>query len=129
MRAFETVAIVGASNDRAKFGNISVRAHLAEGYSVYPINPAGGVIEGTSVFKSLGDLPPEVELDRVSMYVPPSVGMKLLDDIASKGCEQLWLNPGTATDELVLKARELGLNPIQGCSIVDIGRSPSEFGR
>ena len=128
MRAFETIAIVGASNDRAKFGNISVRAHLAEGYSVYPINPAGGVIEGEPVFKSLGDLPPEVELDRVSMYVPPRVGMKLLDDIASKGCEQLWLNPGTATDELVLKARELGLNPIQGCSIVDIGRSPSEFG-
>ncbi len=126
MRAFKTVAIIGASSNRAKFGNKSVRAHQAEGYSVFPINPQGGMIEGTQAYTSMAELP-DVEIDRVSMYVPPGVGLKMLAGIAEKGCEQLWLNPGTSSEELVAEARRLGLNPIQGCSIVDIGRSPSEF--
>ena len=41
-----TVAVVGASADRRKFGNKSVRAHLAQGYDVYPVNPKAGEVEG-----------------------------------------------------------------------------------
>ena len=41
-----TVAILGASADRSKFGNKSVRAHAQAGYDVYPVNPKGGTIEG-----------------------------------------------------------------------------------
>jgi predicted CoA-binding protein len=47
------VAILGASADRATFGNKSVRAHLAQGYTVYPVNPKGGQVEGLFVYRSL----------------------------------------------------------------------------
>ena len=40
-----TVAILGASANRAKFGNKSIRAHLIRGYDVYPVNLKGGTIE------------------------------------------------------------------------------------
>jgi len=121
------VAILGASNNRKKFSNKSVRAHLAEGFEVYPINPAGGTIEEQTAYTSILKVP-DGELFRVSMYVSPKIGIDLLENIAQRGCEELWLNPGTASDELVAKAQELGLNVIQSCSIVAIGRSPSEFG-
>jgi predicted CoA-binding protein len=118
-----TVAIIGASADRSKFGNKSVRAHLAQGYQVFPVNPKGGEIEGLPVYSRLADIPVP-RLDRVSMYVPPAVGMTLLDDIAAKGCDELWLNPGSDSDELADAARARGLNPIIACSIVDVGVSP-----
>ena len=118
-----TVAILGASADRGKFGNKSVRAHLQQGYDVYPVNPKGGEIEGLPVFKSLADVP-IAHLSRISVYVPPPVGLKLLPEIAAKGCVELWLNPGSESDELVDTARQLGLDPIVACSIVDIGVSP-----
>ena len=35
----KTVAVVGASSDRRKFGNKALRAFQAEGYRVFPINP------------------------------------------------------------------------------------------
>ena len=117
------VAIIGASADRSKFGNKSVRAHLAQGYQVFPVNPKGGEIEGLTAYTQLADIP-VARLDRVSMYVPPAVGMKLLDDIAAKGCDELWLNPGSNSDELVEAAAARGLNPIVACSIVDVGVSP-----
>jgi len=122
-----TVAIIGASSDRSKFGNKSVRAHQAQGYAVFPINPKGGEIEGLTAYTDIGDVPVE-HLDRVSLYVPPAVGMKLIDAIAAKGCDELWLNPGSESEELAGRARELGLEPITACSIVDVGMSPGELG-
>jgi predicted CoA-binding protein len=118
-----TVAIIGASSDRSKFGNKSVRAHAAQGYRVFPVNPKGGAIEGLPAYARLADIP-VARLDRVSMYVPPAVGMQLLDEIAAKGCDELWLNPGSDSDELAEAARARGLNPIIACSIVDVGVSP-----
>jgi predicted CoA-binding protein len=118
-----TVAIIGASSDRAKFGNKSVRAHLSQGYTVYPVNPKGGQIEGLTVYRSIADVPDE-PLDRVSMYLPPHLGVMALDEIAAKGCRELWLNPGSESDEVVAKAESLGLTPIVACSIVALGVHP-----
>ncbi|MEX0937086.1 MAG: CoA-binding protein [Pirellulales bacterium] len=122
-----TVVIVGASADRSKYGNKSVRAHQAKGYDVYPVNPKGGEIEGVTAYRSVSDVP-LAKLERVSMYVPPAVGIDVLEEIAAKGCDELWLNPGSDSPELVEKARSLGLEPTVACSIVDLGMSPSSLG-
>lgn len=121
-----TVAILGASADRSKFGNKSVRAHLQQGYDVYPVNPKGGQIEGLDVYRNLADIPVE-RLDRISVYLPPHVGLAMIDEIAAKPCDELWLNPGSESRELVERAAALGLNTVQACSIVDVGMSPSQL--
>ena len=120
-----TVAVVGASADRSKYGNISVRAHIQQGYEVYPVNPRGGEIEGLQVYPSLADVPVE-HLDRVTLYLPPKIGIGVMDAIAAKGCDELFLNPGSESPEVIERAKELGLDPIVACSIVDLGVSPTE---
>jgi predicted CoA-binding protein len=121
-----TVAIVGASADRRKFGNKSVRAHAARGYQVFPVNPRGGTVEGLPVYARLSDIPVR-PLDRISVYLPPPAVLEILPQIAAVGCRQLWLNPGTESPEVLARARELGLPVIQGCSIVDLGVAPEDF--
>ena len=122
----QTVAILGASADRAKFGNKSVRAHLKQGYQVYPVNPKGGEIEGLTVYRSLAEVPGG-RINRISVYVPPDVGMSLLQDIAWRGCDELFLNPGAESDELIAAAEAHGLNVVAACSIIDVGSRPSDF--
>jgi predicted CoA-binding protein len=122
-----TVAILGASADRSKFGNKAVRAFLARGYTVYPVNPKGGEIEGLAAFNSLAAIPADVKLDRISVYLPPSVGLKTLPEIAVRKPGELWLNPGSESDEFVAAAEKQGLNVIQACSIVAVGMSPHDF--
>lgn len=117
-----TVAVVGASTDRSKFGNKAVRAYLKQGWRVYPVSPKADKIEGLAAYASVRDLPGR--LDRVSVYLPPAVGMKVLDDIAAVEPGELFINPGAESEELVAKARELGLDPILACSIIDIGEEP-----
>jgi len=120
-----TVAIIGASSDRRKFGNKAVRAFVRQGYTVFPINPNEPEIEELPAFKSICDVP--VRPKMISVYVPPPVLLKLLPEIAAKGCDELWLNPGTESDDVLAEAERLGLNIIQACSIVGIGESPGGF--
>jgi predicted CoA-binding protein len=122
-----TVAILGASADRSKFGNKSLRAHRDAGYTVYPVNPKGGEVEGVAAFTSVGDVP-VVRLDRISVYLPPAILLRTLPDIAAKGCEELWLNPGTESGEVIEEAKKLGLKVVVGCSIIDVGKSPRDYG-
>jgi len=119
----KTVAIIGASNDPRKFGNKAVRAFLQQGYTVYPVNPNETEVEGIAAYKSIREIPERPLM--ISVYVPSQVLLKLLPDIAERGCEELWLNPGTESDEVLAEAERLGLNVIQACSIVGIGVSPS----
>lgn len=119
-----TVAIIGASKDRSKYGNKSVRAHASQGYEVFPVHPSETEIEGFKVYRSVTDIP--VPLDRVSLYLPPHLGVKALDAIAAKGTKELFVNPGAESDELVSKAKALGLEPILACSIVAVGGMPAD---
>jgi uncharacterized protein len=119
-----TIAIVGASADPNKFGNKAVRAFRQKGWTVYPVNPRESQIENLPAFKSVLEVPVRPKL--ISVYLPPPILLKVLPDIASRGCDELWLNPGTESDEVLAAAKSLGLNVIQACSIVGIGLSPEE---
>lgn len=121
------VVIIGASKDRSKFGNKAVRAFAHRGYKVYPVNPKASEIEGIKTYQSILEVP-EQNIDMVSMYLPPNVGIHVLTDLTKKKVKELWLNPGSESPELVKKANALGLNTIEACSIVGIGVSPSQFG-
>ena len=121
-----SIAIIGASPDRAKFGNKAVRIYAKQGYTVYPINPKADVIEGIKTYRSISDVP-VTKLDRVSVYLPPQVGLQVLPEIAKKQVGELWLNPGAESQELMEKAEQLGLTVIAACSIVNVGMDPDSF--
>ena len=121
----KTVAVLGASADRSKFSNKAVRAYVQEGWEVYPVNPKGGTIEGLQAYKSLAEIPGHV--DRVTVYLPPAVAVMALAEIAKSKPDELYINPGAESDELIAAAEKLGLDPILACSIIDIGVRPSAF--
>ena len=117
-----TVAVIGASNVREKFGNKAVRAYLRQGWTVYPVNPHEREVEGLKAYPSITDIPGPV--DRATLYLPPQIGLGVLDSIKAKGVEELYVNPGAESDELLARAEAMGLNTIWACSIVEIGERP-----
>lgn len=121
----KTVAIIGASADRRKYGNKAVRAFAQGGWTVYPVNPSLQEVEGLKCYASLSEVPDPVQ--RITVYVPPSVGQRLLEDIARKTHRELFFNPGSDNPELMEQARARGLQPIQACSIINIGLRPDMF--
>jgi predicted CoA-binding protein len=121
----KTVAIIGASNNRTKYGNKAVRAYARMGYTVFPVNPRESLVEGLPAYPSILDVPEPV--DRAALYVPPSVGLGIVEQAAQKGVGELFLNPGSESPELIARAQELGVPVVQGCAILDIGESPGSL--
>jgi predicted CoA-binding protein len=121
----KTVAVIGASSNRAKFGNKALRAFERQGYVVIPINPSEATVEGHKAYASVLDVPGSI--DMATVYVPPRAGVKIMEELARKGVPEVWLNPGADGREVVDRARALGLNTIQACSIIAIGESPASY--
>jgi predicted CoA-binding protein len=118
----KTVAVIGASNNRHKFGNRAVRAFKQNGYTVVPINPHERQVEGLQAYASVLDVPGAI--DMATFYVPPEIGESVIEDVARKGIPEVWLNPGAESDALVERARALAIKPIVACSIIAIGENP-----
>jgi len=119
------VAIIGASNDRHKFGNKALRAFRAQGYTVVPINPREAEVEGERAYRKVTDYPGAI--DEASFYVPPRIGLRVIEDVAQKGIPTVWLNPGADGPEVIGRARALGLSTHVACSILAIGDSPGRY--
>jgi len=121
----KTVAVIGASNTRSKYGNKAVRAFQQQGYVVVPINPHEREVEGLRAYPTVLDVPHD--LDMATFYVPADVGLQVIEQVAAKRIPEVWFNPGSESAELLARAGALGVHPIVACSIMGIGVSPAAF--
>jgi uncharacterized protein len=121
----KTVAVIGASPNRRKFGNKALRAYRDAGYRAIPITPHHHEVEGERAYATVLAYPEQVDL--ATIYVPPHIGEQVIGTLAEKGVLEVWFNPGSDSPALIARARTLGLRPIQACSILAVGMSPSQF--
>jgi predicted CoA-binding protein len=122
----KTIAVLGASQDRSKFGNKCVRAYREAGWQVFPVNLGSAEpIEGLATVRTLAEVPSPV--DRISVHLPPAVTLELLSEIETVEVGEVWFNPGSADAKVLDEARQRGIPARPGCSIVDIGMSPAQF--
>ena len=102
LRATSTrIAVVGASNDPSKYGNIIVKNLIAHGYQVLPVNPKELAIAGLPAYHSLAEVPKPVDI--VDVVTPPAVTRLVLEDAAAAGIGLVWLQDGSF-DDAVLEA-------------------------
>lgn len=111
-------AVVGASNDRQKFGNRIYRDLRSAGYTVYAVNPNEPNVEGDTAYATLADLPETPTV--VDVVVPSWVGQRIAQDAANAGIKLFWLQPGAESAELIENAESLGLEVIHNaCAMVE----------
>jgi len=118
-------AVVGASNDRRKFGNRVLRDLRSAGYRVYAVNPHAESVEGEPSYPNLAELPERPDV--VDFVVPPAVGERVVEEAAALGLHRLWFQPGAESPRLRRRSRELGLEPVvDACAMVRKRRWPAE---
>jgi predicted CoA-binding protein len=112
-------AVVGASNDRTKYGNRVLRAYVHKGWKVYPVNPRESTVEGLPAYPTLAALP--VKPRGVSIITPPAITERVVAEAADAGARFVWMQPGAESPEAVRIARERGLEVIAdgSCFLVE----------
>jgi predicted CoA-binding protein len=109
-------AVVGASTDRAKYGNKVLRVYVQAGRPVYPVNPGAAEVEGLEAYPDLRSLPEPVH--GVSVITPRKVTEKVVEEAADLGIRHVWLQPGAESDAAVARAERAGITVIADGSCI-----------
>jgi len=119
MLQLKTWAVVGATDNKEKFGYKIFKVMLEAGLEVYPINTGVNEILGRKCYPTLKDLP--VKPDAVDIVVPPRVGEQILRECTELGITNVWLQPGADTQPVINLAKELGLTVVDhACIMVEL---------
>jgi uncharacterized protein len=115
-------AVVGASNDRSKFGNRIYRTLRSAGYKVYAVNPREEEIEGDRAYKWVSDLPEAPTV--VDMVIPPRFALSTVQQAKEVGAKAIWFQPGSEDPEAIQWAQKNDLDVIESCILVHHVQNP-----
>lgn len=99
-----TIAVVGASDNEAKYGAVIYRDLKRKGYRVFPVNPHRDTVDGDPAYASVADLP--VDPDIIDLVVPAEVGVKVVRQALDVGYDRIWVQPGAESPELLTLLQE-----------------------
>jgi hypothetical protein len=110
-------AVVGASQDRSKYGNRVFRSLRDAGYTVFAVNPNIDEVEGASAYSTLADLPQAPEV--VDIVVPPKVTEKIVKQIHELGLDRVWMQPGAESKAAIEYCQKHGIEVVyDACAMV-----------
>ncbi|MCU0280374.1 MAG: CoA-binding protein [Acidimicrobiia bacterium] len=118
-----TIAVVGATDDPAKFGGRIYRNLKSKGYRVFAVNPGRDTVDGDPCFALLAGLPEAPTL--VNLVVPPGIALDVLRQCLDLGLRRVWLQPGAENPDVLAFAAAHGLTiRAHDCIMVRTGRLP-----
>lgn len=101
------MAMAGASRNPKKFGGAIFKELKEKGFELYPINPIAEEIQGVKCYKSVNDLPSDVEH---LLIVTPKYETELVAHAAvKKGIKMVWVQQQSDTPAAVKTIEEAGI--------------------
>jgi len=111
------IAVVGASNNPSKYGNVIVRNLASKGYTVLPVNPREREIAGIPAFPNLSAVPAPIHI--VDVVTPPAVTTGILEEAARLGLPAVWLQDGSYDDATLAVAAKAPFRTVyEACIMV-----------
>ena len=111
-----TIAIVGATENPAKYGYVIYKDLKLKGLTVYPVNPNRSSVDGDKAFKRLEDIPQRPTI--VNIVVPPDVTSDILQQCLDLGLTNVWLQPGAESPAVMAFLQENNFNYLANACIM-----------
>lgn len=110
------VAVIGASPKPDRYAHKAMEMLSEYGHRAIPINPAFGEILGEKCYARVAQVPDKI--DTVTLYLGKARSDPLIDEIVDVAPLRIIMNPGAENDDLAAKARERGIEVVEGCTLV-----------
>jgi len=98
LKSLKRIALVGATKNKEKVGNIILRDLTKKGYEVIPVTPKDDEVEGIKTVNKVENLPKDI--DSIVFVVPPKIGIEVTKETINSGFKNLWYQPGTYSAEI-----------------------------
>ncbi|MBN2042409.1 MAG: CoA-binding protein [Candidatus Aenigmarchaeota archaeon] len=112
------IAVIGATENKKKWGYKIYKKLKGVFRRVYPVNPKYGKIYGDKCYPGLKSLPEKPDL--VITVVPPSVTEKVVEVCGDMNIRKVWMQPGSESEKAINMCREMGIECMHdACFVVD----------
>jgi predicted CoA-binding protein len=112
----QTVAVLGASPKPERYAYKAMQMLGEYGHRAVPVNPAFKEILGAKCYPSIVDVPGKI--DTATVYLGKARSDPLIDEIVNLQPRRIIINPGAENENLAAKARERGIEVVEGCTLV-----------
>jgi len=92
------IALVGASNNKNKYGNKILLDLLEKNYNVVPINDKEDYIAGLKTYSRVQDLTYHPSI--INFVVPPEIGLSITKELVEEGYDHFWYQPGAESEDV-----------------------------
>ena len=119
LREVNVIAIPGLSPKEDKDSYKVAKYLKSVGYKIVPVYPKGDEILGEKVYRSVEEIP--FEVDMIDMFRKPDVAKEMLEVMKKRGdIKVLWLQKGIVNNEVGEEAKKLGYKFVQNkCTMVE----------
>jgi len=104
-----TVAVVGCSPNPDRPSNAIARYLMENGYRVVPINPGHDRILGQTCYRSLSEVPAEVEIDIVNVFRRSEEVAKVAQEAIARGTGLFFMQQGVIDRESARRLEGAGI--------------------
>jgi predicted CoA-binding protein len=119
LQGAKTIAVVGASRDPFKAGGSVPEGLQERGFRIIPVNPYATELFGERVYRSLLEIPKEIQIDIVDVFRPSEDAAEIAGQAVAIGAKALWLQLGINSDEARRIAESAGLDFVENeCTAV-----------
>ncbi len=115
----KSIAVVGLSPDESKDSHRVAKYLQEHGFKIIPIYPKGDTILGEKVYRSLLEIP--FDVDMVNIFRKPAALDPIADACIEKGnVKVFWAQKGIVNNAAAEKAEGAGMRVVQNmCSMVE----------
>jgi predicted CoA-binding protein len=118
-----TVAVVGCSPNPARPSHSIARYLQDAGYRVVPVNPGHRELVGETCYRSLAEIPPEVEIDVVDVFRRSEFVAEVAAQAIRRGVGFFFMQQGVVDPASASRLEEAGIRvAMDRCIAVEHGR-------
>ena len=126
LRECRKIAVVGLSPKESRDSNRVARYLMEQGYEVVPVNPGQKEILGETCYRSLKDIP--FQVDMADLFLNPTRVPQAVDQAIEIGVNTVWMQLGVIHNEAAEKVRQAGIRVVMDRCIMTEHRRLSENG-
>lgn len=116
MDSTQTVAILGASGDPARYAFKAQRLLLEKGHRVIPVTPRAAQVDGVPALRALDAI--DTPVDTVTVYLRPTLSARYQEQLLALRPRRVIFNPGTENPALASALRTQGIACLEECTMV-----------
>src|SRR6186997_3681971 len=115
MAVAKKTVVLGASDNPARYSYLALRKLQANHHPIIAIGKKNGKVGEVTIGT---DHMPVEGVDTVTLYLNPKNQREYFDYILELKPNRIIFNPGTENEDLIKAAKDNGIEPVLGCTLV-----------